>query len=229
MGHMRRLDKYLRKSPGPGSCPGLVRWAWLAATLLIGGCALLLPQPYGEVVPDADSVRPDGGPNLIPPNAPSIMNGHWADYDGHEGIDVIGEVGLPVLAPADGVVTRSFFEPMYGHAVFIEHGKRPDGTALRTRFVHLDERLVEVGDRVTRGEQIGTLGRTGLLAGGIPHLHYEVQTLATGRWEIFQVTNPHLYWVNGPGDVTCFDLREVYPSKPFRTTYPVPCRGIPWR
>ena len=38
---------------------------------------------------------------------------------------------------------------------------------------------------VARGEQIGALRRTGLLAGGIPHLHFEVQTLAPGRWEIF--------------------------------------------
>ena len=75
--------------------------------------------------------------------------------------------------------------------------------------------------------QVGTLAR--LLAGGIPHLHYEVQTLATGRWEVFQVSNPHLYWVDGPGDVTCFDRRKLYPSERFRTTYPVPCRGVPWR
>jgi len=189
---------------------------------------MLLPQPYGEVVPDAVSVRPDGGPNRIPPNAPSIMNGHWGGYDRHEGIDVIGEVGLPVLAPADGVVSDSFFEPMYGHAVFIEHAARADGTRVRTRLVHLDERTVVEGERVARGQQVGTLGRTGLLASGIPHLHYEVQTRAPGRWASFEVINPHLYWVDGPGIVTCFDRRREYPAEPFVTTYPVPCRGIPW-
>ena len=143
-----------------------LRGALPLGALLFSGCALL-PEPYGEVAPDAAAVRPGGQPNVIPANAPSIMNGHWAGYDGHEGIDVIGQVGLPVIAPADGDVVRSFFEPMYGHAVFIRHADRVDGTALRTRLVHLDERLVEEGDAVVRGQQIGTLGRTGLLAGGI--------------------------------------------------------------
>ena len=204
-----------------------LRGALPLGALLFSGCALL-PDPYGEVVPDAEPVRPGGQPNFIPAYAPSIMNGHWAGEDGHEGIDVIGKVGLPVIAPADGEVVRSFFEPMYGHAVFIRHADRADGTALRTRLVHLDERLVEEGDAVVRGQQIGSLGRTGLLAGGIPHLHFEVQTRSPGRWEIFQVSNPHLYWVDGPGIVTCFDRRATYLSGEFRTTYPVPCRGVPW-
>ena len=197
------------------------------SALLLGGCALL-PAPYGEAVPDAVAVRPNGQPNIIPANAPSIMNGHWAGYGGHEGIDVMGKVGLPVIAPANGVVQRSFFEPIYGHAVFIRHADRADGMAQRTRLVHLDERWVEEGDVVVRGQQIGRLGRTGLLAGGIAHLHFEVQTRPPGRREIYQVSNPHLYWVDGPGVVTCYDRRATYPSGPLRITYPVPCRGVPW-
>lgn len=198
----------------------------LALISCVGGCAVLLPQPFGEAVPDADPVRADGGPNVIPANAPSIMNGHWADYGGHQGIDLVGEVGTPVIAPAPGVVSESFFEPMYGHAIFIDHGLAADGSALRTRLVHLDRRLVEEGDRVARGQPIGALGRTGLLAGGIPHLHFEVQTRAPQRFEIYRVVNPHLYWVDGPGYVTCFDPRIDYPAQPFRITHPVLCRDL---
>jgi murein DD-endopeptidase MepM/ murein hydrolase activator NlpD len=102
--------------------------------LLLPACASLWPAAYGEAVPDADSVRADGGPNVMPLNAPSIMNGHWADYDGHAGIDIIGDVGLPVLAPADGVVTGSFLEPMYGHNIVIRHADDAGGAAIQTRL-----------------------------------------------------------------------------------------------
>jgi murein DD-endopeptidase MepM/ murein hydrolase activator NlpD len=200
---------------------------WLLAgllLLLLPACASLWPAPYGEAVPDADSVRADGGPNVMPPNAPSIMNGHWADYEGHAGIDVIGDVGLPVLAPADGVVVGSFLEPMYGHNIVIRHADDADGAAIQTRLVHLDSRLVEEGEQVRRGQQIATLGRTGLLAGGIPHLHFEVQRRPPRPYRLFEPVNPHLYWADGPGFVTCFDPALDFPGEPFLATYPVSCR-----
>jgi len=192
--------------------------------LLLPACASLWPAPYGEAVQDADSVRADGGPNVMPPNAPSILNGHWADYDGHAGIDVIGDVGLPVLAPADGVVTASFFEPMYGHNILIRHADDADGAAIQTRLVHLDGRMAGEGDQVRRGQQVATLGRTGVLAGGIPHLHFEVQRRLPRPYSLYEPVNPHLYWVDGPGVVTCFDAKADYPAKPFLATYPVRCR-----
>lgn len=200
------------------------RLAWLPVIALAAtGCAVLLPQPYGEAVPDAEPVTADGGPVRIPARAPSIMNGYWADYDGHAGIDVVGEVGRPVLAPADGVVAGAWFEPMYGHNIVIDHGTLDDGTRVRTRLVHLDARSVAAGDRVARGDPIGALGRTGLLAGGIPHLHFEVQLRRPGRYEIFRPDNPHRYWAGGPGVVTCYDPTLNPPARPFRITYPVRC------
>lgn len=199
--------------------------ATLVAGSLLSGCAVLLPAPYGEAVPDADPVRADGQPNRMPPNAPSIMNGHWADYDGHPGIDIVGPVGSPVIAPADGVVSASYFEPMYGNNLIIDHGRLADGRAVQTRLVHLDERLVDEGDAVVRGQQIGTLGRTGLLAGGIPHLHFEVQLRRPGRFEIYRTENPHRFWVDGPGLVTCYTATADYSAVPFAITYPAPCRS----
>ena len=200
-----------------------------AMLVLLSGCASLWPSPYGELAADADPVRPDGRPNTIPANAPSTLNGYWADYDGHQGIDVLGAIGTPVLAPAPGVVTASYFEPMYGHRVVIDHGTAADGAAMQSLLVHLDQRLVEVGDRVRRGQQIGALGRTGLLAAAIPHLHFEIGRRAPGRFQIHRPENPHRYWIDGPGIVTCFDKSRDYPALPFRTTYPVPCRGVAWQ
>ncbi|MDJ0738180.1 MAG: M23 family metallopeptidase [Gammaproteobacteria bacterium] len=207
------------------------RWRVLApalASMLLSGCAALWPAPYGEVAADADPVRGPGLPNLIPANAPSTLNGHWADYGGHQGIDVLGDVGLPVLAPAAGRVVASRFEPMYGHRIEIDHGDDGDGNAVRSLLVHLDERLVGVGETVRRGQQVARLGRTGLLAGAIPHLHFEIRTRAPGRYRIFEPRNPNLYWVDGAGIITCFDRARRYPAAPFAITYPVPCRGVDW-
>jgi murein DD-endopeptidase MepM/ murein hydrolase activator NlpD len=200
----------------------------LSAVLLVG-CAGLWPQPYGQVAEDADPVRAGGLPTYIPPNAPSTLNGYWADYEGHVGIDVLGPVGMPVLAPAPGIVQESRFEPMYGHQVVIDHGRMADGVAVRSVLVHLDERLVTVGQQVARGEQVATLGRTGMLAGGIPHLHFELRTRQPRRFTIFEPKNPNLYWADGAGVITCFDRNRAFDDSRFVTTYPAPCRGVPWR
>lgn len=201
----------------------------MVAAVLLQGCAGLWPAPYGEVAADADSVRPDGGPVTIPANAPSTLNGHWAEYGGHQGIDVLGDIGMPVLAPAAGTVRASNFEPMYGHRVVIEHAADAQGIVYRSVLVHLDGRLVNVGDVVRRGQQVARLGRTGLLAGAIPHLHFEIRSLEPGRYRIFEPQNPNRYWSDGPGVITCFERARRYPPRPFTITYPVPCRDTDWR
>ena len=200
----------------------------LLGTLMIAGCSGLWPAPYGDVAADADPVRADGGPNVIPPNAPSTLNGHWADYDGHQGIDILGPVGMPVLAPAPGVVQASHFEPMYGHRIVIDHGIDANGHAVHSMLVHLDARLVEPGERIRRGQQIARLGRTGMLSGAIPHLHFEIRTRAPQEHRIFESRNPNLYWVDGPGRITCYSSQREFAATPFRITYPVPCRDLAW-
>jgi murein DD-endopeptidase MepM/ murein hydrolase activator NlpD len=61
---------------------------------------------------------------------------------------------------------------------------------------------VSKGDVVARGQKIGTLGTTGMLAGGIPHLHFELYRQA-GRGSV--TARPARFWVDGVGRVTCFD------------------------
>lgn len=86
----------------------------------------------------------------------------------HEGIDFAGKTGIPVRATGDGVVesTQINFSG-YGNMVVIDHG-----FGYKTRYAHLREIKVVAGQVVIRGDQIGTLGNTGLSTG--PHLHYEV-------------------------------------------------------
>lgn len=85
----------------------------------------------------------------------------------HEGIDVRAPAGTPIEAPAAGTVIKAGWDGGYGRSVLIDHGY---GTI--TRYAHASRILVEVGERVQRGQVIALVGRTGLAEA--PHLHYEV-------------------------------------------------------
>lgn len=86
----------------------------------------------------------------------------------HEGIDMAGPVGTPVYAPGDGVVTHASQQGSYGKLIKIEHE-----LGVETRYAHLSQIRVKVGQRVSQGELIGDMGNTGRSTG--PHLHYEVR------------------------------------------------------
>ncbi len=85
----------------------------------------------------------------------------------HQGVDIVAPYGTPIVAPADGIVTRAHREGGYGKMVHISHGY-----GMATRYGHLSEILVRPGQRVHRGDVIGRVGSTGRSTG--PHLHYEV-------------------------------------------------------
>jgi len=86
----------------------------------------------------------------------------------HAGMDIKAEIGAPILAAAPGVVISSGQERAYGRIIRIEH----DGGFV-TVYAHNLENLVEVGDRVSGGTIIATVGRTGQATA--PHLHFEVR------------------------------------------------------
>jgi murein DD-endopeptidase MepM/ murein hydrolase activator NlpD len=86
----------------------------------------------------------------------------------HTGIDFRGDTGDPIRATASGTVTVAGWSGGYGKMVEIDHGN-----GLTTRYGHLSEIDVDVGDTVRAGGIIGRLGSTGRSTG--PHLHYEVR------------------------------------------------------
>jgi len=124
-------------------------------------------------VPKAASVPP-GAPTSAPsskeygtPRITSTFGPRWGSV--HKGVDIGGKRGHPILATADGTVTISAVDPAgYGNWIELDHGG-----GRKTRYGHLDARMVSVGERVKLGQQIGTLGNTGRSTG--PHLHYEVR------------------------------------------------------
>lgn len=85
----------------------------------------------------------------------------------HSGIDFSGNIGDVVFSTADGVIVKAASELSNGRNIIIQHT-----SALRTRYMHLSKILVNVGDKVKKGDIIGLLGNTGRSTG--PHLHYEV-------------------------------------------------------
>ena len=147
---------------------------------------------------------------------------------GHHGIDILGKTGTPVIASATGIVTGSFFDIFYGHRVVIDHGEDENGLRIQSKYFHLQKRLVNKGGKINRGQQIGTLGRTGLLA-GFPHLHYEIRIGDPLKPFFLESMNPHRFWVDGVGVITCYDSTRQWPDAPFQTTYPVPCLGVDWQ
>jgi murein DD-endopeptidase MepM/ murein hydrolase activator NlpD len=86
----------------------------------------------------------------------------------HTGIDFRGDTGDPIRATAAGTVTIAGWSGGYGKMVEVDHGN-----GLVTRYGHLSEIDVDVGDTVRAGGVVGKLGSTGRSTG--PHLHYEVR------------------------------------------------------
>lgn len=85
----------------------------------------------------------------------------------HRGMDIASAIGTPILAPADGVVIFSGRKENFGNFIMIAHGY-----GIVTRYGHNAHNLVQPGQKVKRGDQIGTVGASGRTTG--PHLHYEV-------------------------------------------------------
>lgn len=87
----------------------------------------------------------------------------------HHGLDLAGPVGLDVHCTGAGTVVAALMNKYgYGKEVVVDHG-----FGYTTRYAHLNDINVKVGQKLKRGEVIGTLGSTGRSTG--PHLHYEIR------------------------------------------------------
>ena len=88
--------------------------------------------------------------------------------DFHPGIDIAANKGTQVVSAAAGTVTASEFNEKDGNRIVIDHGN-----GYTSAYHHLDSRVVKQRDTVTQGQQIGTVGSTGVSTG--PHLHFEIR------------------------------------------------------
>ena len=114
----------------------------------------------------------------------------------HSGIDLTARQGTPIYATGDGVVRVAGRNPQglggYGVVAVVDHG-----FGFQTLYAHMASVKVRVGQRVKRGEMIGTVGSTGMSSGA--HLHYEV--IQNGK-----KVDPVYYFFN---DLTPEEYEEV--------------------
>lgn len=91
-------------------------------------------------------------------------------YSFHNGIDYGTAKGTPVYATAAGKVITSKNYGAYGNYVMVKHSI--DGASFTSLYAHMNSRSVSVGQTVSQGQPIGTVGATGNAFG--THLHFEL-------------------------------------------------------
>ncbi|MBN1298647.1 MAG: M23 family metallopeptidase [Actinobacteria bacterium] len=86
----------------------------------------------------------------------------------HSGIDLAAPSGTLIYSADGGEIIHTGYDGGYGYSIMVYHGG-----GFATWYAHLSRILVNVGQRVERGEVIGLVGSTGWSTG--PHLHFEVR------------------------------------------------------
>ena len=134
----------------------------------------LLAETLRREFPGAAGFVSDDAVHTVPsiwPAAGYVSSPYGLRFDGtefHQGIDIAAEMGTPIVATADGVVTAAGWNDGYGNMVDVDHGG-----GIVTRYGHASALAVTVGQQVRRGEVIAYVGSTGHSTG--PHVHYEVR------------------------------------------------------
>jgi len=100
----------------------------------------------------------------------------------HEGLDIVAPAGAPIAATADGRVVYAGWKSGWGRVVEIDHG-----FGIRTFYGHCRSLRVNIGEKVSRGDVVATVGSSGRSTG--VHLHYGV--LCNGCW-----VNPRDYIIS---------------------------------
>jgi LysM repeat protein len=175
------------------------------APLIVGRQLDVQPAPTPRIR-SLISLRPStsGGaswpdtPSYPSTNQPSSGSGRWiwpakglftSGYGWrwgrmHKGIDVANSVGTPIVAAQHGRVTfAGWSDGGYGYLVEITHD---DGS--RSMYAHQSRILVDLGEVVSQGQQIGTMGSTGRSTG--PHLHFEIHAPGLGAVNPMHLLEP---------------------------------------
>ncbi len=102
----------------------------------------------------------------------------------HSGVDVANATGTPVRSAARGHVVLAEALESFGNVVMVDHGQ-----GIYTYYLHMQSRVVNVGQTVKRGELLGLMGQEGIATG--PHVHWSL-TVAGVRVDPMEWTNKEI-------------------------------------
>ncbi len=129
---------------------------------------------------------------------------------GHNGWDLAVPVGTPVYSTIDGIVFYAQVDGADAKTVAIdtdcEYEYNSSTTKFQVLYTHLSKIMVEVGQRVVKGQLVGLSGNTGRYTTG-PHLHYGIHPVVNSR-----STYPANGYNGAVDPVHFFD--GTYPSSP---------------
>ena len=156
---------------------------WLSRGSVFNG-ASSLPEltKYLEDIKRAEAYIPSGLP------AQGVITAKFGETGGifrspHSGVDILAQIGTPVRATADGIVSKVDEDSELGRFVEIDHLN-----GYRTIYAHLSDFSVERGSPIRRGSIIGHSGKTGKARN--PHIHHEVLYAGKPIDPLKKITSP---------------------------------------
>lgn len=168
-----------------------------AAWIVGAGSGLLNTEPVtkrtvtsgaGQVVAGTERGSLSGSDLLIPVSgvAPSQLTSTYEDSraDGarlHQAIDIMSPRGTPVMAAAPGTIEKLFQSNDGGNTIYL----RSEDRRTIYYYAHLDSYAsgIAEGQKVGRGQTLGTVGSTGNASETAPHLHFAImQTSPDAEW-----------------------------------------------
>ncbi len=109
----------------------------------------------------------------------------------HEALDIDAPAGTGVVAAAPGMLERLFESEVGGKTIYV----RSDDRATIFYYAHLDAYApgLKEGQRIRRGERLGTVGSSGNVDPDAPHLHFAIMRTSPGAqwWEPATALNPY--------------------------------------
>jgi murein DD-endopeptidase MepM/ murein hydrolase activator NlpD len=169
---------YLPNYPAPAAQPQTADTTWMPNWLRDGAPmdTAMPPQPQadvriGSLPPVAESTAPRTSGRFEWPVMGRVISGYGPKPGGehNDGINIAVPAGTPVRAAEDGTVVYADNELKgFGNLLLVRHKDR-----WMTAYAHLDRMAVKSGDKVKRGQTIGTVGATGTV--DKPQLHFEVR------------------------------------------------------
>jgi len=126
------------------------------------------PSTFRNVSAPPPSVTAPAGTNWLWPTDVRTITQYYGWR--HTGVDIAGPIGTALRASKNGTVTKSQcgWNGGYGCMIIVDHGG-----GINTLYAHASKLYVTVGQRVTQGQAIASMGSTGRSTG--PHIHFEVR------------------------------------------------------